>query len=66
MAMIYALAEYLSLPFAQKLQYLEALSAGNNRVMRKAAFLDAQSHSNFSMRSNPFISVRFGSQIEHR
>ncbi len=59
---IIALAEYLAIPLAEKLEYKKELEREKQKLENKAAFLDAQNHTNFPMRSNPFIEVRFGGQ----
>jgi hypothetical protein len=60
-AMIYALSEYLALPFAEKVEYLQAFQSLNNPTMRKAIFLESQAHPGSPIASHPFINVRYGS-----
>jgi hypothetical protein len=60
--MIYVLAEYLTLALAEKIEYETILRQKKKETGDRAAYLDAQGHSNFQIQFNPFIDIRGSSR----
>ena len=60
---VFVLAEFLSIPVAQREDFATFYSKGGEEALASALFTDSQSHPNTGMESAPFIEVRRGFRV---